>query len=115
MIWTHAAAALLAATLAFGSGWKVRDWKAGADRTADIEQRNRDALRRAEHVDQAAVGYEVKREAGQQRQRVIIQEVERVIEKPIYRNVCLDDDGLRAVAAALGASAPTSRASSPMP
>lgn len=32
MIWTHAAAALVAAGLAFAGGWKVRDWS--ADRQA---------------------------------------------------------------------------------
>lgn len=32
MIWTHAAAALVAAGLAFSAGWKVRDW--AADRQA---------------------------------------------------------------------------------
>lgn len=108
-------ALLLTSAIAFGGGWQVRAWKAGADETERIEQANRDALRRAEHSDKAAAGYEGKRAAGQQQQRIITREVERVVEKPIYRNVCLDDDGLRAVAAALGASSPAGSASSPVP
>ena len=43
MIWTHAAAALLAAVIAFGSGWQLRAWKAGHDDAARLEQQLRDS------------------------------------------------------------------------
>lgn len=34
--------------------------------------------------------------------RTIVQSVDKVVDRPVYRNVCLDDDGLRLVNAALG-------------
>ncbi|MGH7260147.1 MAG: hypothetical protein ACREI9_05630 [Nitrospiraceae bacterium] len=36
--------------------------------------------------------------------REITKTVDRIVERPTYRNVCLDDDGLRAVNAALAGS-----------
>jgi hypothetical protein len=37
--------------------------------------------------------------------RTIKQEVEKIVDRPVYRNVCFDDDGLRAANAALGRTA----------
>lgn len=34
--------------------------------------------------------------------RTITQTVDKIVDRPVYRNVCLDDDGLRLVNAALG-------------
>ena len=47
--------------------------------------------------------------------RTITQEVDRVVEKPIYRDVCLDPDGLRLANAALvGALTPAAQPDSEM-
>jgi hypothetical protein len=37
--------------------------------------------------------------------KTIVKEVEKVVERPVYSNLCLDDDGLRLVNAALTGSA----------
>jgi hypothetical protein len=52
--------------------------------------------------------------------RTITREVDKIVERPVYRNVCLDDDGLRRANAALaeaGAAAaePDSRVPQPLP
>ena len=48
--------------------------------------------------------------------RTITKEVEKIVEKPVYRDVCLDADGLRAVNAALtGASPPAPEPSDALP
>lgn len=107
MIYTHAAAAVIALALGFTGGWKARDWKAGADDAAKLRADAATALRRAEKVDGAAERYEQAREGIRVRARAITQEVDRVADRPIYRDrECLDHDGLRLVAAAIGASAP---------
>ena len=50
MIWTHAAAALVAAGLAFSAGWKVRDWAAdqqAAETAAAIASEREQAMHAA--------------------------------------------------------------------
>jgi len=48
--------------------------------------------------------------------RTITNTVDKYIDRPVYRNVCLDDDGLRdANAALVGALTPAGKPDSPMP
>ena len=93
--------AVCLACLAAGTagGWKARDWKAGADDKQRIENEAEARRLRARQVDSAAEALEVKKAAGEVRWRTVVKEQERVVEKPVYRNVCLDDDGLRLIAA----------------
>jgi hypothetical protein len=69
-----------------GSNSVMNEWQ-----TASREQRDREA--------KAGQKAAEKKETGDQKAKVIYrkitQEVERVVEKPVYRNVCLDPDGLR--------------------
>ena len=69
-----------------GSNSVMNEWQ-----TASREQRDREA--------KAGQKAAEKKESGDQKAKVIYrkitQEVERVVEKPVYRNVCLDPDGLR--------------------
>jgi hypothetical protein len=69
-----------------GSNAVHNEWQ-----TASREQRDREA--------KAGQKAAEKKEAGDQKAKIvyrkITQEVERVVEKPVYRNVCLDPDGLR--------------------
>ena len=45
--------------------------------------------------EQAATGLEADREKAKVIYRTITQQVDRIVERPVYRNVCLDADGLR--------------------
>lgn len=112
MLWHVAAAALVAAAAGAWGGWQLRDLQADADELARVQQEQRDSLRRQE----AAYGASQRHEQdGQQRReqiRTVIQEVERVVERPVYSAVCLDPDGLRLIAAAIG---PATAASQPGP
>lgn len=113
-MYTYAATALVAIALGFGSGWKVRDWKASADQAAQAERMREDEIAAREAQDRAATSYETKRAAGQQRQRVITREVDRVVE--VYRDrPCLTDDGLRLVAQAVAGADPASSPQAAMP
>jgi hypothetical protein len=108
-MWVYVAAALLALSIGFGSGWKVRAWKAGADDVERAEQQAKDQLRRVEHVDQAAQAHEDFKAAAEVRWRTVTKEVEHVVERPVYRNVCLDADGLRILADDIRSGASPSR------
>ena len=68
--------------------------------------------KKLEQVDQAAVAHEKDKVQIRTQIKTVIQEVERIVEKPVYRNVCLDDDGLRVLRAAIR---PAAAASQPAP
>ena len=76
-----------------------RDAQARADK-AVIAERNRrtDALAAA---DATAAATEISR---QSTVREVRHEVERIIDRPVYRNVCIDADGLRIIDAATSAA-----------
>lgn len=103
-MWHYVGVAVLAGALGLAGGWRVQSWRwAAADAERIAAQAESDRLAR-EAADRVAVGFEAKREAIRVEQRVITREVDRVVEVPLYRNVCLDDAGLRVVAAAAGAA-----------
>lgn len=104
MIWTHVAAAVLAAGLAFSAGWKVRDWAADAAELARVQAEQRDTLRRQEAAYGASTRHEARRETLRREIQTLTVEVERVVERPVYLAECLDADGLRIIAAAIGAA-----------
>ena len=114
MIYTHAAAALVALAMGFTGGWQVRAWKAGQDDAERLQAQAQAAQAGAARADAAAAGHETVRAGLQQQRRVLIQEVERVVEKPVYRDVCLDADGLRIIAAAAGAAPAASQPAGPV-
>jgi len=76
-----------------GSNAVHNEWQ-----TASREQRDREA--------KAGQKAAEKKEAGDAKAKVvyrrITQEVERVVEKPIYHHICLDPDGLRHARDAIG-------------
>ena len=95
--------------------WKVLDWRA-----AKAEQKHQkaafDQFRANERKGRAAsADYQKESERERTRFRTIYRDVEKVVDRPVYRNVCLDADGVRIVNAAIGASAAASRSSAAMP
>ena len=95
--------ALALVIAAFSGGWVVRDWKAGADMAEVLAQAAKDQAERRAQVDVAAAGHEKYLKSAAARERVVIKEVERVIEKPVYLNTCFDDAGLQLLAADIAA------------
>jgi len=105
----QAMAIALIVTLAagFAAGWKVQGWRwAASDRDAIEMARVREEQLRAE-VDKASAGHEADRAKLRTEFRTIFQEVERVVEKPVYRDrECLDDAGLGVLRNAIHAGDP---------
>lgn len=103
---------LLAMALAgFAAGVK---WQVGIVAARDlkaVQDNARTQILRADRADQAADRHEKSKAAIEVRYQTIEKEVQRVVEKPVYRNICLDDDGLRLVRDAL--AGPASAASQP--
>lgn len=97
----------LAACLAWGGFQKHRAGAAAAELQQAQAAAITEVFRRAEIAAGASTRYEGRRARLQQHARVITKEIDRVVEKPVYRDVCLDADGLRILSAAIaGAAAP---------
>lgn len=105
----------VASAVAFGSGWGVRGWRADSQRVAEIERAAKDQAIRVERVDVAAVSHEKYKAAVAVREKAVAKEVERVVQEPVYRNVCLDDDGLRILAEDIAARAPAGQSAPGLP
>lgn len=95
MIWTHVGAAVLGATIAGSAAWQVQDWRYGAKEAERLQAVREQAIRNDRTADAGAAGHEVDRARIRKEFITINREAQRVVEKPVYRNVCLDDDGLR--------------------
>lgn len=105
MIYTHAAAVVLGLALGFAGAWQVQVWRWRAADADRLEQQQQARRAQEQQADAAGVRFEQGREAIRAQQRVITREVERVVESPVYRDVCLDPDGLRLVAATAAGAA----------
>lgn len=107
MIQAAAIAALAAAVVAGGAAWTARGWQctaAEADRRGAQAEADRMARQALTAVADTYEGTKARNVAAQ---RVVIKEVERVVEREIYRDRdCLDPDGVRLANAAAGAATP---------
>ena len=79
-------------------------WLAGQDAIKEnarqVNQRATERLQR-QNSNTAAVAHESDKVRIETEYRDVIKEVQRVVEKPVYRNVCLDPDGLSVIGDAL--------------
>lgn len=104
-IWAYA----LVAALIFGAGataghkvtsnaWKAEQAevieKAVADYKAEAAKENVASAKTEDRKDEIRTVYQT-----------VTKTVDRIVERPVYRNTCIDDDGLRAVNAALSGKA----------
>jgi hypothetical protein len=107
---------VLAALLAgFAGGWKVQDWRAGANERDRLEAVDRQRRQDEKVVDVAATGHEKDKVQIRTEFIPITQEIERVVEKPVYRDVCLDADGMRLLADAIQPRAAASQPARAVP
>ena len=113
MIWTHVAAAVIAAAIAFTSGWKVNGWRHDSAEKQRIENTLETARLNAKTADTAATGHESFKENERVIYQTITKTVEKIVERPVYRNSCFDDDGLHQLNAAVTGTEPA--ASKPAP
>jgi hypothetical protein len=92
--------------LGFGAGWKVQAWRWAAADAQALEDARELRAQRERAADHAAEQHEQAKAQLDAQIQVITREVEHVVERPVYRNVCVDADGLRQLAQAIGAADP---------
>lgn len=105
-MWHYVAGGLLALAAGFTGGWQVRAWKSGADDADRVKLEIAKGQARSYQVDAQSTRYEAGRASTQVRERIVIKEVERVVQDPLLSRVCLSDDGLRILAADAAAGRP---------
>lgn len=98
---SHLIVGAVAAALAFGSGWTAQGWRRDAAELERQEDAAELARLRARTADKAAEVHEVFKERERVVYQTITETVDRIVERPVYRNVCLDPDGLRALGDAI--------------
>jgi hypothetical protein len=98
-------AAFLAGSLMSGMGvWKVQGWRHDAAEKNRIEQEARALLIRQERAIEASTKYQETQADANAREVIVTKEVIRVVQKPVYREQCFDDDGMRIIASDIQAA-----------
>lgn len=85
----------------FAGGWKVQGWRQAAlEHTRQVQQQ-RDTQKRLDRVAEAATSHEDFKAKEDIRYVERIKVVQKIVERPVYRNTCFDDDGMRELNAAI--------------
>jgi len=97
MIYTYVATALIAALLSAAGTWQVQGWRFAAKEKERLE-----AQQEKDRNDRRAIGIvaeDYEKEATKLRIKyiTITKTVEKFIDRPVYQNTCLDQDGLDAI------------------
>ena len=95
MIYTHAAVAALAVALGFAGGWKTQGWRWDAADKQRIELESKERQKQLDRANTASTTFEDKRATNETRYRTVTVTLEKVVDRPVYLQSCLDADGLR--------------------
>ena len=106
--WIWAAVCAVAFAAGGAASWKVQEWRHGAKEADRLESVAENKRMNERAADQGATAHEADRAKIRTQFITITKEAERVIlEKPVYRNICLDDDGLHILAGAIDGQQPS--------
>lgn len=109
MLYTHLAAALAGAAIAFAGAWQVQEWRYGAKEAARLSAAVEAEKARDKASYTAATTFEKGRTHVETVFETITETVEVIVDRPVYRDTtCFTDDGLRALGAAVAETAATS-------
>lgn len=88
-------AELCAFLFGLGVGYTVNDWKRDASDAERVQQeaKKKDEQRNTAHV--ASKEFEAKRTVNEVQYRTVTVTLKEYVDRPVYFNQCLDDDGLR--------------------
>lgn len=94
-MYTYLAVALVAAAISAVGTWNVQTWRFDSKEKQRIQAEAKEAFRRAEITDRAAVAHEKDKERIHTKYVQVVKEVPHEVEKLVYRNVCIAPDGVR--------------------
>lgn len=97
MLYTHIAAAAVALAIGFTGGWKTQGWRWDAADKQRIELEAKERQKQLDRANTASTTFEDKRATNETRYRTVTVTLEKVVERPVYLQSCMDDDGLRSL------------------
>lgn len=92
-----AISAALAAAVAAGGAWQVQAWRYESKELARLEAEKKKTEENREQTEKAANGLEEDKTKIEIRYKTITKTVTKLVDRPVYSNVCLDQDGINAV------------------
>lgn len=109
------AIAAASALAGFGAAWQVQAWRADAAELARLEAVKDINRENATLANRGSTTFEKDRTQNETRTRTITVEVDKIIDRPVFRNVCVDPDGLRLLNAQIRRGATASEPGSAVP
>ena len=97
MIYSHVAAALIGAAVAATSAWQIQSWRFDSAEKTRLENEREIRRMNEKRTSLAAEGLEKDKREIEIRYRIITKTVTEFVDRPIYKNVCLDQDGIDAI------------------
>jgi hypothetical protein len=95
----------------FVGGFKVESWRWGASETAAIEKAQQEYRKESDKSASASGELAKQEERVRVQIKTVTKFVDRIVERPVYRADCIDDDGLHAINSALTGASHTGRQS----
>ena len=100
-------AAVIALGLAFGTGWWLRGLQVKAAMVKQTQAQAKADVQQAQRTSEAVQTHAEAKVKTEIRYVTTIKEVEKLVERPVYLERCMDDDGLRVLnAQILGTNPP---------
>lgn len=96
----YVALALLLA--GFGAGWTVNQYRVDSIELAETRGAEKVAQAERERESQISKDLETRLVEWDKKQWVVYREKTKIVDRPVYNNVCLDADGVRLINAAKG-------------
>ena len=97
LLYTHLAAALIGAAVAATSAWQVQSWRFDAKEKQRLESEAEIRRMNEKRTTIAAEGLGKDKREIEIRYRTITKTVTKFIDRPVYKNICLDQDGIDAI------------------
>lgn len=108
-------ACVAATAVGFGSGWVAQGWRWGAADAERLEQAAKDLHRATERAQASSGAFETKRATNEIKYRTVTRTVTEYIDRPVYLQQCLDDDGLRVLNEQITGRADTGKSGASVP
>ena len=93
-LYTYAATAVVAVALGFAGGWKTQGWRWDAADKQRLEQEAKELHRAAERAQASSTTFEGKRSTNETKYRTVTVTLEKIVERPVYLQQCMDSEGL---------------------
>lgn len=94
---TYVTTCLVTALLAAAATWRVQDWRYAEKEVARLQLEAEARKMREKAVSLASENHEKAKEKERVVYKVVTETIERIVGRPVYSNICMDEDGIMAI------------------